>query len=127
MAVISLPPGDTTGKDAVFDFDYISIQGKIYNDRSIPRPDGVQQLTYGEIIGKYGLKIGLMPQKKGRYILAIGNGLSNGRKKGKNCEKAAFNISITSTNQHFYLMNEWKTNYILNEFGREHGYAFKVY
>ncbi len=127
LTVSSLPLNDTIARDAAFDFDYVSIKGKIYNDRSIPRPDGVQQLTYGEIIGKYGLKIGLIPQKKGRYILAIGKGLSNGRKKGKNCEKAAFNISITSTNQHFYLMNEWKTNYILNKFGREHGYAFKVY
>lgn len=127
LAVSSLPPNDTIAKDAVFDFEYISISGKIYNDRSIPRPAGVQQLTYGESSGNYVLKIGLIPYKKGIYILGIGNGLSNGRKKGKSCEKAAFNISITSTNQHFYLLEQWKPNYILNDFGREHGYAFKVY
>ena len=63
--------GDTIATDAVFNFNYISVTGRIYNDRSIPRPDGVQQLTYQEFNGNYILKIGLIPKVKGLYILGI--------------------------------------------------------
>lgn len=127
LAVSSLPPGDTIAQDAVFNFDYISVNGRIYNDRSIPRPDGVQQLTYGETNGNYVLKVGLIPKKVGNYILGLGDGLSNGRKKNRNCEKASFNITLINTDQHFYLLKEWKPDLILDDYGRNHGYAFRVY
>lgn len=127
LTVIKLAPSDTTGKDAVFDFSYISIQGKIYNDRTIPRPDGVQQLTYGEINGKYVLKIGLVPYKKGNYVLVIGNGLSNGRRKEKSCEKASFNISFEATDQHYYLIENWVPGIKLDDYGKVRVYYFIVY
>ena len=127
LAVSSLPIGDTIAKDAVFDFDYVSVNGRIYNDRSIPRPDGIQQLNYAELNGNYVLKVGLIPKKQGDYVLGIGNGLSNGINKNKNCEKASFNISVTNTNQHFYLLTKWNPDIIINEFGKNHGYVFKVY
>lgn len=127
LAISSLPIGDTIAKDAVFDFDYFSISGKIYNDRSIPRPDGVQQLTYGEFNGSYVLKVGLIPKKVGNFILGIGNGLSNGRKRNRNCEKAAFNISITNTDQHFYLITQWIPDNVLDDYGKRHVYYFKVH
>ncbi len=75
LAVSNLPLGDTIGKDAVFDFDYVSVNGRIYNDRSITRPDGVQQIVYGEANGMYVLKVGLIPKMKGNYILGVSNGL----------------------------------------------------
>lgn len=127
LAVSSLPLGDTIGKDAVFDFDYLSFNGRIYNNRSIPRPDGVQQLSYEELNGKYVLKVGLIPKKQGNYILGIGNGLSNGKKKNSNCEKASFNISIYNTNQHFYLIENWVPGITLDNYGKMHVYYFKVY
>jgi hypothetical protein len=119
LAVSSLPIGDTVAKDAVFDFDYISINGRIYNDRSIPRPDGVQQIIYAEINGNYILKVGL--------ILGIGNGLSNGRKKSRNCEKASFDITLSGTNQHFYLIEKWYPNVVIGGYGEMRVYYFKVY
>jgi hypothetical protein len=127
LSVSTLPIGDTLAKDAVFDFNYSSISGRIYNDRSIPRPDGVQQLGYTEINGSYILEVGLIPQKKGNYILGISDGLSNGRKKNGDCEKAAFNISINNTNQHLYFIQEWIPGDILNDYGKMHVYYFKVY
>ncbi len=127
LAVSKLPQGDTIAADAVFNFDYISINGRIYNDRNIPRPDGVQQLTYEEINGNYFLKVGLIPKQRGIYILGLGDGLSNGRKKSRSCEKASFNVSINNTTQHFYFLTNWKPDIVLNDFGKKHGYAFKVY
>ncbi len=127
LAVSKLPEGDTVAADAVFDFNYINVNGRIYNDRSIPRPDGVQQLTYMEMTGNYFLKVGLIPKQTGNYILGLGNGLSNGRHGSKNCEKASFDISINNTDQHFYLVQEWVPNIVLDDYGKRHVYYFKVY
>ena len=127
LAVSSLPLGDTIAQDAVFDFDYISVNGRIYNDRSIPRPDGVQQVSYEETNGNYTLKVGLIAKKKGNYILGIGDGLSNGRKKSKNCEKASFNITLINTDQHFYLIKNWYPNVVIGGYGKMRVYYFKVY
>lgn len=127
LAISKLPKGDTVAADAVFDFNYVSVNGKIYNDRSIPRPDGVQQLTYMEMNGNYLLKVGLIPKQTGNYILGLGNGLSNGRKKSRSCQKASFDISINNTNQHFYLIQAWVPGIILDDYGKKHVYYFKVY
>jgi hypothetical protein len=67
VSVIKLNIGDTVATDAVFDFNYLSINGKVYNDRSIPRPDGVQQLTYQEAGGKLYFE-GRINTKTKRYL-----------------------------------------------------------
>ena len=127
LSVFKLIKGDTIATDAVFDFSYISVNGRVDNNRSIPRPDGIQQLTYQEVNEKYILKIGLIPKQKGVYGLGLHNGLSNGRKNSSSCEKAGFDISYNNTNQHFYLLTEWKPDNVINDFGKAHGYYFKVY
>jgi hypothetical protein len=80
------------------------LNGTIYDDRSIPSPDRVQQLTYQEFNGNYDLKIAIIPKVKGNYVFGLGDGLSNGRHKTSKCEKASFSISFDNTNQHFYLI-----------------------
>ncbi len=127
LAISNLPTGDTITKDAVFDFDYVSVNGKIYNDRSIPRPDGVQQIVYAETNGNYVLKVGLIPKKVGNYILGLGDGLSNGRKKSRSCEKASFNITLSNTDQHFYLIKKWYPNVKIGGYGKMRVYYFKIY
>lgn len=112
--------------DAVFDFNYISIKGSVYNDRSIASPDGVQQLKYQEINDNYELKIGLIAKTKGVYGLGLGNGLSVGRSNSKNCEKASFNISINNTDQHFYLYQNTYPNHQSNDYEKKHAYYFVV-
>lgn len=96
--VSKFEPADTSTKDAVFDFDYISVTGQIYNDRNIPSADGVQQLTYQQTNGNYELKVGFIAKKTGDYILGLGNGFSNGLNGNRRCDKATFSISIYNTN-----------------------------
>lgn len=127
LIVIKILPHDTLSHDAVFDFDYISITGSIYNDKSIPDPNGVQQLRFQELMNTYDLKVGIIPKVKGNYIFSLADGLSNGRKKNKSCEKASFNFSITNTNQHFYLINQWIPGTVLDDYGKKRVYYFKVY
>ena len=127
LNVSNLEHGDTVAGDAVFDFDYVNIKGRIYNDRSIPRPDGVQQLAWEEMGDKYELKVGIIPKRTGNYILGIGNALSNGKGNTRNCEKASFVITLTNTNQHFYLIEEWVPGISVDGYGKNRVYYFKVY
>lgn len=126
LGVYELVSTDTLAKDAVFNFDYFSITGRVYNDRSIPSPDGIQQLAWEEISGNYELKIGLIPKASGLYILSVGNGLSNGQKNNRNCSKASFNITLENTKQHFYLLYSWNPNAQFYGDGKSRVYYFKV-
>jgi hypothetical protein len=111
---------------AVFDFDYISIDGEIYNSRDIPSPERVQQLRYGEKSGMYRLKIGMIPKAKGIYSLAIGfSGLSNGRKSGDKCTKASFPTTVANEDPHLHYLST-HTDTPSEELPPIH-YLFKVY
>lgn len=127
LAVSQLIPDSSLATDAVANFEYFSKSGKIYNDRNIPSPNGVQQLTYEETNGSYELKIGLIPKKRGVYVLGIGNGLSVGRKNNRRCEKASFYTNLENTTQHFYLLYNWDPNAQFYGDGRNRVYYFKVY
>lgn len=48
LSIGELIKDSTIPRGAVFDFDYLSIKGRVYNDVSIPSPNTVQQITYGE-------------------------------------------------------------------------------
>lgn len=127
LAVNQLISTDSLAKDAVFNFDYFSIKGRIYNDKNIPSPDGVQQMTWEELDGNYELKIGIIPKVRGLYVLVVGNGISNGQKNSRNCSKASFNISLENTDQHFYLLYDWNPNAQFFGDGKSRVYYFKVY
>ena len=127
LNILKLLPNDTISKDAVTDFDYVSVIGQIYNDKSIPDPGGVQQIKFEELGNQYSLKVGIVPKAKGNYIFSIADGVGYGSKKNNSCEKASFNFSITNTNQHFYLINEWIPGNKLDNNGKRHVYYFKVY
>jgi hypothetical protein len=115
-------------RGAVLDFAYLSVKGKIYNDVNIPSPNTVQQLTYGETDTEYELKVAVIPQKKGIYVMAVGDGMSSGRRgKAVGCQKADIGISLINTNQHTYFYQLWRPGYQLTDYDLRHIYCFKVY
>ncbi|MEJ7693186.1 hypothetical protein [Daejeonella sp.] len=126
LGVGKLITGEVVPVGAVFDFSYISIKGNVYNERSIASPDAVQQLTYQENNNTYELKVALIAKVKGTYALGIGNGLSVERNNSKNCEKAAFDISISNTSQHVYYYQTWRPGYTLTASDLKRLYCFKV-
>lgn len=126
LGVGKLKMGSAIPVDAVFDFSYIAIKGNVYNDRGIASPDAVQQLTYQDSNNTYELKVGLIAKVKGTYALGIGNGLSVGRSGVKNCEKAAFDISLNKTSQHFNIYQSFSQNHQSNDYERKHAYYFVV-
>lgn len=126
LYVVKLLSNSTAINDAVFDFDYFSIKGRVYNDTSIPSPNRVQQLSYQESNSSYEVKIGIIPRNKGIYFLSVGNGLSTGRSKNRNCEKAEINITLNNTNQHFYFYSNWNPNGQLTEYEKPRAFFFMV-
>ncbi len=121
-----LEDGNPIPVDAVADFNYVSVNGRIYNDKNIASPNGIQQLSYQEINGMYLLKIGVIAKRQGIYALGVGNGLSTGRKGGRGCEKARFNVTLDNTAQHVYYYQKWRPDYTLTESDLKILYCFKV-
>ncbi|MBS1573942.1 MAG: hypothetical protein JST09_01460 [Bacteroidetes bacterium] len=126
LSIGELRINSTIPTDAVFDFEYFSENGRIYNDRSVSSPDGVQQITYQETETEYKIKIGIIPKKKGIYAMGLGDGLSIKRKGAFGCQRASFAISITDTEQHFYYYQNWRPGYTLTETDMKRLYCFKV-
>ncbi|WP_419803464.1 hypothetical protein [Mucilaginibacter sp.] len=127
LGLVKLVNGSYPGKDAVNSFKYSNVTGSVYNDKSIPSPDKIQQLKYDEVNDNYKLKIGIIPMEKGVYYLGVGNGLSNGRNKSNSCEKASFNITMINTSQHLNYFSAWNPNGTLSTYEKDRAYFFKVY
>lgn len=128
LSIGELIKDSTVPRGAVFDFDYLSIKGRIYNDVSIPSPNTVQQLTYGESDTQYELKIAIIPKRKGVYAMGVGDGLSSGRHGGSGvCQKASLGISLINPQQHTYFYQLWRPGYTLTNTELKHLYCFKVH
>lgn len=126
LRVTEFIEGQTLAKGAVGDFNYINLLGKVYNEKSIPSPETVQQLSLIESTDTYDLKIAMIPKKKGIYGLGIGDGISAGRKNGGNCEKATFLTRITNGDNHIHYLEEFFKR-PASDTENEKVYCFKVY
>ncbi len=107
LSIAELTTGTGDPKGSVYEFNYISEYGMIYNNTTIPSPDKVQQLKYQQVGNNYQLRVGLIPQKKGIFALGIGDGVSISRNKSNSCEKASFTFTLANTSQHIYYYHEW--------------------
>ena len=54
---------------AIHMFDYLAEFGRVYNDRSIPQPDRVNQLEFDNLNEMYKLKFGLVCKNSGRFYI----------------------------------------------------------
>ncbi|HEX2608989.1 MAG TPA: hypothetical protein VHK91_16515 [Flavisolibacter sp.] len=121
-----IDPTDSIPKEAVNDFKYLSEVGNIYNDPTIPKSNGVQQLSFNYSNDSYQLKVGMVPIKKGLYVIGLANGLSIGRKGSKACEKAAFEFSVSNLDQHFNSYTTLFQDHTITEYEKKHAYYFQV-
>lgn len=108
LGMVELTSSGIIATDAVPHFGYINKNKQIYNSKEIPNPNRFQQLQYEEKNGKYQLKVGFVPKKKGLYLFGIGSGLSNGKTEGDKCTKASFPTTIANTNQNLHHYEKWK-------------------
>ncbi len=126
LGIVELTETSKRSADAVNSFDYINVDGLIYNSKDIPSPGRFQQLKYKEVSDKYLLKVGFIPKKKGIYLIGIGSGLSNGRKTGDKCTKASFQTTLTNKDPHLYYYEDW-SGLPMDPFATNISYLFKVY
>lgn len=125
LSVIELEPKSQFGRDAVFDFDYKSANGQIYNVRDIPRPDGFQQFLYQELADSYKLKIALIAKKKGIYGLGIPTVASSGKSDSNGCDKAYFEMNVSNADIHEHYLKGFTGSLVTPR--PSNVYYFKVY
>lgn len=126
LSVFELVPNKEFATDAVFNFDYVSLVGQMYNSRDIPSPDGFQQFLYQELADRYQLKIAIIPKKKGVYGLGILTVASQGRSGSDGCDNASFKTVVTNNDINDHYRREGLTG--LPESPQpDNGFYFKVY
>ena len=126
LSIAKLVNGNIIPQGSVYNFNYVSEIGQIYNATDIPSPQTVQQLRFQQVGSNYQLKIGIIAKDTGVFALGIGNGLSNSRNHSNKCEKASFQFTIFETSQHIKYYQTWRSDYILSPSDIAKLYCFKV-
>lgn len=90
------------------------------------KPDQVREFLFKEETGIYLFRVGIVPKKKGLFMISPSNAANVYTSKNK-CDKANFILTFKNTNQHLYLYEQSRPGYKPSEYERTHGYFFKVY
>lgn len=108
---------------AAKEFKYVLSKGKAeINDLT----DRIREYSFIETENKYSLKVGVIPQSKGIYILGVGNPRNVYRNTDK-CTKASYLIKFENTSQHLYLYQNNRPGYKIEGLELTNIYCFKVY
>ncbi|MEO5907689.1 MAG: hypothetical protein ABIR50_03730 [Ginsengibacter sp.] len=89
-------------------------------------PLSQKDFLFAEENGYYKFNLAIIPKDTGKYVLTIGNA-ANVFRRNDPCSKAGFSINFEATDQHFYLLNLWRPDLILDDQGKTKVYYFKVY
>lgn len=85
----------------------------------------VKTYNFNEESGRYKFKLGVVPNKKGVYALAISNAANVFRKNDK-CTKASFAFKFLDTDNHVYFLEQNRPGYIPSGLELTNLYCFKV-
>ncbi len=114
-------PGTTY---AANEFKYVLLKGKIVENNILP--DRIKEYLFIEANNQYSLKVGIVAQKKGVYILGVDNSKNVFRSTDK-CTKASYFINFINTKQHLYLYQNNRPGYKIEGLELTNTYCFKVY
>lgn len=84
-------------------------------------PTSLQEFLFKEEGAFYKFKIAVVAQKAGRFVITISNA-SNVYQKNNVCNKAFFEINYKETNQHFYFLQQWRPDLMLDDSGKKKVY-----
>ena len=93
--------GDHGSIYAANEFKYVLSKGKTVEKISNV-PDRIREYLYIETGDQYYLKVGIIPQKAGIYMLGVGNPQNVFRNSDK-CTKAKYFINFENTKQHIFI------------------------
>lgn len=110
---------------AANEFKYVLSKGKTVEKISNV-PDRIREYLYMETGDQYYLKVGIIPQKAGIYMLSVGNPQNVFRNSDK-CTKAKYFINFENTRQHLYLYQNNRPGYKIEGLELTNTYCFKVY
>jgi len=112
-----------TAIGAINNFNFALVKGREVNAAD---PLSQKDVLFAEDNTSYVFSLAIIARDTGRYALTIGDA-ANVYRKNDRCTKANFIINFSQTNQHFYLLNEWRPDLTLDDNGKRHVYYFKAY
>lgn len=123
IGFLKFVPGINDSYGAVSNFKVITFEGQPGGNTINPLID--KEFLFKESNGFYKLKLAIIPLDTGRYVLNISNA-ANVYRRNDNCTKASFQINFDSTNQHFFYLQQWRPDLILDNVGKKKVFYFKV-
>ncbi|MBS1610946.1 MAG: hypothetical protein JSS70_19765 [Bacteroidetes bacterium] len=108
---------------AINKFQLLLIEGSNYPN--VTDPASRREYIFTEQRDTYRFKLGIIPADTGRFVLTVSDAANVYRDNDK-CTKAGFEIDYQNTNQHFYFLNIWRPDLVLDDLGKKKVYYFKV-
>ncbi|MBD3750706.1 MAG: hypothetical protein IE931_14560 [Sphingobacteriales bacterium] len=107
-------------------FNYLVFQGKKIENKVFPERMTEYLFDKDMYNSQYVFKLGIIPNKRGVFIIGVGNASGVYRKSDK-CTKASYSINFHDTNQHLYYYQQNRPGYIIEGLEKTNSYCFKVY
>lgn len=126
LGYVELTGGDSLNPGAIpaaNDFENIIINGYLGASLS---PERTREFLFKEENGMYLFKVGIVPKRRGLFMIGIQNAANVYQKKNR-CEKSNIKLTFKDTDQHLYLYEQKRPGYVLSDSDLGHLYAFKVY
>jgi hypothetical protein len=113
-------------KYAVDSFRFLSVKGKIYSGGTEIQKQFVKQLSFDQIDTNYVFKCGIIPLKKGKYYLGIGNAANVKRNISGDCEKANYTFTVSNAENNIDIYYAFRGNIDISDYEKQRGYWFEV-
>ena len=109
---------------AIKNFNINAVKGARFGNSTDPSSN--EEYLFIEENNSFKLKIAIIAKDTGRFVLSVSNA-AGVYKSNDVCTKASFEIDFQNTDQHFYLLQLWRPDLMLDELGKPKVYYFKVY
>jgi hypothetical protein len=108
---------------AVGNFTRTIVYGKLNSQSSGDAQ--TQVYLFDEASSRFRFRLAIIPNKAGNYGITV-HDAANVYTKSDECSKASFQYIFQGTDQHLYLLNQWRPGLILQEPGKSRVYYFRV-
>lgn len=122
----ALASNGTYLRGAIGDFTNVSKRGQIYDDQENSSQQRIKHFSYQSSASGYNFEAGLIPLKRGLFLISTNTAISNGISGEKSCSKAMFDVNLVSSSINLHYI-EIATGRPVERRDSLHAYCVKVF